>query len=42
MVKMAVREFYPEGYPIKVDPIEVENGNSIPTAYLMDRLQETY
>jgi len=36
MVRLAVAEFYPPGFPIKVDPIEVEKGASIPTAYLMD------
>ena len=42
MVKTAVEEFYPKGFPVRVDPIEVENGDSIPTAYLMDQLQEKY
>ena len=42
MVKTAVEEFYPIGFPVRVDPIEVENGDSIPTAYLMDQLQEKY
>ena len=27
---------------MKVDPIEVENGNSIPTVYLIDKLEEKY
>ena len=27
---------------MKVDPIEVENGNSIPTVYLIDKLEEMY
>ena len=42
MVQQAVAEFYPPGFPVRVDPIEVENGTSIPTAYLMDQLQERY
>ncbi len=42
MVQIAVQEFFPAGFPVKVDPIEVEQGNSIPTVYLMDQLQEKY
>lgn len=42
MVRMAVEEFYPPGFPVKVDPIEVDNGESIPTIYLMDRLRDQY
>jgi len=39
MVRMAVKEFFPPGFPVKVDDIEVSQGNSIPTAFLMDELQ---
>ena len=42
MVRMAVEEFYPPGFPVKVDPIEVDNGPSIPTIYLFDQLEEMY
>ena len=38
MTRAAVRDFFPEDFPVTVDSIEVENGNTIPTAYLMDRL----
>jgi len=42
MTRLAVRDFFPPVFPVVVDPIEVENGASIPTAYLMDRLQDRY
>ena len=42
MMRLAVAEFYPPGFPVKVDSIEVDKGESIPTAYLMDQLEETY
>ena len=42
MVQNAVKEFFPEGFPVKVDPIEVENGLQIPTMQLMDQLSEKY
>ena len=42
MIELAVKEFYPEGFPVKVDPIEIENGPSIPTVYLFDKLEELY
>ena len=42
MVRLAVEEFFPRGFPVRVDPIEVEHGPSIPTVYLMDQLAETY
>ena len=42
MVKCAVRDFFPAGYPVVVDPIEVDNGPSIPTVELMVKLQEIY
>ena len=38
MIQMAVEEFFPEGFPVKVNDIEIENGESIPTAFLMDRI----
>ena len=39
---MTVKEFFPEDFPIKVNPIEVENGDSIPTAILLQKLKEQY
>ena len=42
MIRRAVKDFFPSNFPLKVDPIEVENGPSIPTAYLFDTLHEKY
>ena len=42
MTRAAVNDFFPPNFPVTVDSIEVENGDTIPTAYLMDRLQERY
>ena len=38
MTKIAVKEFFPDDFPIKVDSIEVDNGPSIPTVYMIDKL----
>ena len=40
MVELALKDFFPADFPIKINRIEIENGNSIPTAYLMDMLTE--
>jgi nicotinic acid mononucleotide adenylyltransferase len=37
MTKLAVKDFFPADSPVKIDPIEVENGPSIPTAYLLNK-----
>jgi hypothetical protein len=37
MTKLAIKDFFPADTPVKIDPIEVENGPSIPTAYLLDQ-----
>lgn len=42
MIRMAVEEFFPPGFPVKVSSIEVDHGESIPTVYLMDQLNEKY
>lgn len=42
MVELAVKEFFPAEFPIKVDPIEVEHGDSIPSVHLMDQFEEKY
>ena len=42
MTRAAVQDFFPPAFPVFVDPIEVDNGPSIPTAYLMDRLSDRY
>ena len=42
MTRAAVKDFFPPAFPVFVDPIEVDNGASIPTAHLMDRLEDRY
>lgn len=40
MVQRAIDDYFPRGYPIQVSDIEVKNGESIPTYFLMKRLEE--
>ena len=40
MTRIAVREMFPEGYPVEVSEIEIVNGGTIPTYRLMKRLEE--
>jgi hypothetical protein len=40
MIRLAVNDFFPSDFPIKIDPVEVENGNSIPTVFLLDRYEK--
>jgi nicotinic acid mononucleotide adenylyltransferase len=42
MVDRAIEDYFPRGYPVKVHPIEVENGKSIPTYFLMKKLEVLY
>ena len=42
MVRLAVKDFFPADFPVKIHTIEIENGESIPTMYLMDKLNEKY
>jgi hypothetical protein len=35
MTQLALKDFFPRDVPIKIDPVEVDNGQSIPTAYLL-------
>ena len=42
MVELAIKDFFPPDFPVKVNSIEIENGQSIPTMYLMDRLNDEY
>ena len=42
MVELAVQEFFPPKFPVKVDPIEVEHGDSIPTVHLIEQLEKKY
>ena len=42
MVQRAIDDYFPRGYPIQVTDIEVKNGESIPTYFLMKKLEEEY
>ena len=42
MAQLAIADFYPNDFPVRVNPIEVENGAALQTANLMDRLNESY
>ncbi len=42
MVKAAVKDYFDEDFPVKVDPIEVEHGNSIPTYYLLQNYKKAH
>lgn len=42
MTNLAVKDFFSKDLPIKVDTVEVENGESIPTRYLLDRYEEEH
>ena len=42
MVLLAVQDFFPPSLPIRVDDIEVRNGKSIPTYFLMKQLEKEH
>ena len=42
MVKRAIDDYFPRGYPVKVDDIEIQNGDSIPTYFLMKQLENQH
>jgi nicotinate (nicotinamide) nucleotide adenylyltransferase len=42
MLQMAVKDFFPPNFPVKVDTTEVDNGLQIPTIYLLDQLMARY
>ena len=42
MTKMAIADYFPKGFPVKVDDIEIQNGPSIPTYFLMKDLEKKY
>ena len=42
MVQIAVADFFPADFPIKVHDIEVKNGLLIPTYFLMKKLEKEY
>lgn len=42
MTHLAFKDFFPKSYPIKIDPIEVVHGESIPTFYLLEQYQKAH
>lgn len=42
MTKISVKDYFPHDYPVYVNPIEIENGESIPTYFLMQQLEARY
>ena len=42
MVERAIEDYFPRGYPVRAHDIEVKNGKSIPTYFLMKKLEELY
>lgn len=42
MAQKAIQDYFPSQYPVFVNPIEVENGESIPTYTLIKKLEEQY
>lgn len=36
MTRLAVLDFFPQEFPIKVEDVEVKNGESIPSFYLIE------
>ena len=42
MCQSAIQDYFPKDYPVKVCDIEVENGSSIPTYFMMKKLEEKH
>ena len=42
MTKRAVKDFFPTGFPVLVNDIEVKNKQTIPTYFLMKKFEELY
>ena len=42
MVKIAVHDFFGDDFPVKIDDVEIKNGQSIPTRKLLDDYEEKY
>lgn len=42
MCKLSIQDYFPWDYPVKTCDIEVKNGASIPTYFLMKKLEEKY
>ena len=40
--RLAVADMFPPDFPVTVSPIEVDNGTTIPTYFLMERLRELH
>ena len=42
MTKRAVSDFFPSGFPVLVNDIEIKNKQTIPTYFLMKKFEELY
>lgn len=42
MCELALRDFFPNNFPVKVNDIEIQNQKFIPTYYLMKQLHEKH
>lgn len=42
MTRLAFKDFFPETFPIVIDPIEVDHVESIPTFYLLQNYQKKH
>ena len=42
MCQLAIQDYFPKDYPVKVCDIEVQNGSSIPTYFMMKKLEEEH
>lgn len=42
MVNRAVSDFFPKNFPVKVDTAEIDHGEQIPSAYLLDQFHEKH
>lgn len=42
MTQLAVSDYFPEDYPVYVNTVEIDNGESIPTYYLIQKLEKQY
>ena len=46
MTRLAIKDFFPPGFPIKIDTTEIENENedldAIPTYYLLEKFKKEH
>ena len=42
MVQLAINDYFPDNYPVYAHNVEVKNGDSIPTYFMMKKLQQMY